>query len=184
MIRLALAVLAGATIVAAQVPQTTGADVGDNTGRPDFTTMKNQGGEGMPMNIDSLKEKFADRDTTGMGQKIQDAMDKWGSKIDSAREASVKTRGEFTGKPDCDTGKVMGVRDSTKRERLQGAIDALDRNSTRMGTQVKDVQEKTQIRMTERRDEMIQKQQRIRERKAEQDAAKTTEPKVDVPVAE
>lgn len=175
MIRLALAVLAGATIVAAQVPQT------DNTARPDMTTLKGQNGEGPAMNLDSLKEKFGDRDTTGMGQKIQDAMDRCGAKADSARESSRVMRGEMAGKTAEERAKIMGERDSTKRERIQGAIDALDRNSARMGTQVKEVQERTQVRMTERRDELIQLQQRIRERKAEQEAGKVTEPDVDEP---
>lgn len=105
-------------------------------------------------------------------KKLGDAWQKCGDRADSARTSSHALRNELRNKSGSDSAKVMGTRDSTKRERIQGAIDAMERNSARMATQVKESQVQTQIRMTERRDELIQLQQRIREKKAEQAAAK------------
>lgn len=178
MIRLALAVLAGATIVAAQVPQ---APVGEKDGLDSAKHAAFMNHEGGAFVRDSsMKPPIAmDRDSA-FEKRLGDAMEKCGTKADSARKASSFIRGEIAGKTAADSAKFMGARDSTKRERIQGAIDAMERNSTRMATQVKGSQEKTQVRMTERRDELIQLQQRIREKKAEQ----ATEPAATAPAAQ
>jgi hypothetical protein len=176
MIRLALAVLAGATIVAAQVPQgaMTGEKGGLDTTKHATMTMNHDGGEFAKDS--TMKPPMDMAKDSAFEKRLGDAMQKCGTRADSARETSKFVRGEIAGKSAADSAKYMGERDSTKKEAIQGAIDAMERHSTRMATQVKDVQEKTQVRMTERRDELIQLQQKIQEKKAEKAAVPATTP--------
>ena len=179
MLKLVVAVLAGATIVAAQMPQ---APVTTDGGQGSMMTKGEFGGFGMH-GPDSGKADFHAPDSGRMGgmfgerdsafaEKMKEAMDRCGSKADSAREYAHKTRGEIEGKTGEDSAKVMARHDSTTHVRMQGAIDALERNSTRMGSQVRESQERNAARMQERRDEMIQLQKKILERKAAQEAEK------------
>jgi hypothetical protein len=171
MLKLAVAVLAGATIVAAQMPQ---------------GGMGYQGGnvDAAGMHADSAKQGAAceERDSA-FAAKMKEAMEKCGTRADSAREYARTSRGELAGKTGADSARVVAERDSAAHVRLQGAIDALDRNSTRMGTQVRESQERTAVRMQERRDDLIQLQQKILERKAAQAAEKAQTTTDDAPAA-
>jgi hypothetical protein len=113
---------------------------------------------------------------SAFAQKMRDAMEKCRTKADSAREAAHRSWGESNGKPKLDSAKVA-QRDSTRHVRIQGAIDAMEKNSARMAEKVRENQQQTAVRMQERRDELIQLQKKILERKAAREAEKASKEK-------
>ncbi len=169
MLRLAVVLLVGATFVTAQTAGGPMMGMGSGSDRTIDTAMHDDTGMGAIHVRDSAMQKDNDSgevhvfDTTRLGEKIKDAMDRCGSKADSAREVVRGFREEMRDTADGDTAKVMDQHRAMKRERLQGAIDALDKVSERMGAQVKGASDQAQTRIMERRDELIQKQERIRE---------------------
>ncbi|MBN1575478.1 MAG: hypothetical protein JW913_02945 [Chitinispirillaceae bacterium] len=155
MLRLALVVLAGATFVAAQTTTET-------------TDEQVKQGRVIQQGRDSTKvtPMRTGLDSARFAEKFKEAMDRGCGKADSAREARRELREHMKDSADIDTGKVMDRHRTMKRERLQDAIDALERSSERIGAQVKnEAQGRTQARLMERRDELIQLQQRNREKK-------------------
>ncbi len=59
-------------------------------------------------------------------------------------------------------------------ERIQGAIDAIDRHGERVGCQVEEVRERIQSKMQEKREKLVELQERIRAREQARDEAKQT----------
>jgi hypothetical protein len=177
--------LVGAAFVFAQTTQTTqGKGFQGGLGSDSGFVMQHHGDSGMVKEhgemdtnhvhvMDSTKH-IPDFDTANFGEKFRDAMHRGGCKMDSARQARKDLWEKMKDSADVDTGKVMGQHRQMKRERMQGAIDALERVSERMGTQVKGQQDQTQVRIQERRDELIQQQQRIREKKTTDGSTTTT----------
>jgi hypothetical protein len=167
MLRLAVVLLVGATFVTAQTAG--GPMMGSGSDRTIDTAMHDDTGMGAMHVRDSAMQRDNDSgevhafDTTRLGEKFKDAMDKCGSMADSARETAMEMRDHMRDSTGADSAKVMDQHHAMKRERLQGAIDALDKVSERMGTQVRGASDQAQTRIMERRDELIQKQQRIRE---------------------
>lgn len=144
--RLAVILLAGAALVAAQ---TTTAPTPPTT---------------PPDNIDQITEQLK--------EKLHQAYEKAGHDADTARKAAMACQRDMMEKMKADSGKAMEQRRAEANVRLQHAIDAIDRASQKVGTQVQEVRDRIQARLAEKRKELVELQQKILERQAARKAEK------------
>lgn len=161
--RLAVLILAGATIVAAQTTAETTEKTFAREKSSDTAMVRG-------------KQQRTMSDTAMLREKFNAAIERALEKADTARAEALRLREEMRGKIADDTSKIMKQRREQMHVRLQNAIEALEKASEKVGAQVGKAQERTQSRLLERRDELIELQKKILERqqnrgKKESDAA-------------
>jgi len=149
--RLAALLLAGATIVAAQTtPTTTTTETAGNA-------MKR--GTGTPATVEMQQI------TEELKLRLQTACENAGEKADAACQAALECQKQIREKSGEEATAAIEARRAEARVRLQGAIDALDRASEKVGTQVEEARARIQDRLQEKRAELVELQKRILERK-------------------
>jgi|GEM_PF-2814354 len=149
--RLAVFILAGATIVAAQTATETTEETSVREKSVDTAMVRGN-------------QERTMRDTAMLREKFNAAIERALEKADTARAEALRLREEMRGKVADDTSKIMKERREQMHARLQNAIEALEKASEKVGAQVGKAQERTQSRLLERRDELIELQKRILER--------------------
>lgn len=111
--------------------------------------------------------------------KLHEAYQKAGEDADKAHAAAVEFQNQMRTRSGEDAEKVMEQRRAEANVRLQGAIDALERASEKVGTQVEDVRERIQSRIAEKRQKLMDLQKKILERQAARKAEGAEKPEVD-----
>jgi hypothetical protein len=173
--RIAILLLAGATLVAAQTAADSSGKQKNwdgNRGKEVVDTAKNEKYV-KPAN-DTASNKWNNKDSAWIAERMQkkmkDGIDKGNSRSDSAKQAARDLRKELQGKNAADSAKIIKEHNGRNQERLQNAIDALDKASTRTNAQVEDVKARTQSRLQEKKAELQQLQEKLREKKASKDS--------------
>jgi hypothetical protein len=169
--RIAILLLAGATLVAAQTAaDTSGKQKGwdGNRGYEALDTAKHDNFV-KPVN-DTAGKKWNNKDSAWIAERMQkkmkDGMDQGNSRSDSAKQAARDIRKELHGKNAADSAKILKEHNARNQERLQNAIDALDKASTKTNAQVEEVKARTQSRLQEKKAELQQLQEKQRAKKA------------------
>lgn len=145
--RLAVLLLAGATFVAAQTDVTTQADV-----------------KGKDQEMEKLRIQLQ--------EKLKIALDNAGEKVEKAKECAMRYQKELEGKTPEEKEKIMEQKRKEAHERLQRAIEALDKASEKVNAQIEEVRERIQKRLQEKKEELIQLQERIRAREQAREEAR------------
>lgn len=118
-----------------------------------------------------------DQITEQLKTKLHHAYQQAGEDADKAREDAMAFQKEMREKFANDTGKAMERRRAEANVRLQHAIENIDRASIKVGTQVQEVRDRIQARLTEKRQELVDLQKKILERQEARKAEKAKEVK-------
>ncbi len=162
--RIAAILLAGATIVAAQTAADSAQHKRDGVTPP------------VPNKIGIIVRDSGQ--TIGqLQEKLRLVVEKARDAADSARASAMEFRKQLQGKTPADSMKMIHEHQAIVQERLQKAIEALDKASSKANAQIDQVRERIQSRLQQKKEELIQLQERIRARQqareADADKAKT-----------
>lgn len=200
--RIAMLLLAGTTIVAAQTGvdssmQQKKMDALNHRITVDTAEMQNRIADHQTLPIDTAmanKEKDQNRSIdTGKGQnkskinmkdsaesmrdlqeRLRAAIDNARAAADSAHHAAIQFRKELHGKTIADSTKLLDQRKAMIQERLQKAIAALDKASAKTNSQIDQVRERIQSRLQEKKAELILIQERLNAKKDSKTSSTTS----------
>ncbi len=105
-------------------------------------------------------------------EKLHIAIQEANESIEKAKQTALEYQNRMKGKSPEEAKKIMEQHRAEMHERLQGAIEALERASTKVGAQVEEVRERIQTRLQEKKQELIELQARIRAREEAREAEK------------
>lgn len=156
--RIVMFLLALTAIVAAQTPAESSAqqkkiNVGDQK-TPMYMAEQNRS------RIDTK-----DSSTRELQEKLQTAVNDAKDAAESAQHAAVEFRAELNGRTSADSLKLLVQRKALVQERLQEAIAALDKASTKVNAQIDQVRDRIQTRLQEKKAELIKIQEKLRAKK-------------------
>jgi hypothetical protein len=158
--RFAICLLVGATIVAAQ-------------SAADSAAMHRKSGpdQVVPEKI-GIVVRDSGRTIQELQEKLRLAIEKARDVADSAKASAMEFRKQLQGKSAADSAKIINEHRAKVQERLQKAIEALDKASTKANAQIEQVRERIQSRLQQKKEELIQLQERIRAREQAREAEK------------
>ncbi len=97
-------------------------------------------------------------------EKLQIALNNAGENAERARKAAIEFQKQMKGKSAEERQKAIDQYRAQIQERLHNAITALEGASIKVGAQIYQLQERIQSRLQERKDELVDLQERIRSR--------------------
>jgi hypothetical protein len=103
---------------------------------------------------DSGKAEFKD--------KMRDAFEKARTMADSARHTAIEFHKEMMGKDSAAIKQIFAQHQAAVQEKLQKAIDAIDKTLAKLNTQVDKASERAQSRLEQKKQELIKLQERIK----------------------
>ncbi len=159
--RIAILLLAGATFIAAQT-------AADSSAQHRF---RGDGDQKAPIcTTAQFKMKMFSKDSIDqLQEKMRFAVERARDFADSARHAALEFRKQMHGKTPVDSLKMLNQHKEMIQERLQKAIDALDKASEKANAQIDQVRERIQSRLQQKKEELIKLQERIRAREQAKD---------------
>jgi hypothetical protein len=107
---------------------------------------------------DSGKAEFKD--------KMRDAFDKARTMADSARHSAIEFHKQMMGKDSAEIKQIFAKHQADVQDKLQKAIDAIDKTLTKLNTQVDKASERAQSRLEQKKQELIKLQDRIKAHQA------------------
>lgn len=190
--RIAMLLLAGMTIVAAQtgvdsMMQQKKMDALNQKRGLDTIEMQNKIADHLKGFIDTAKQNKIDQtrpiDTAkcqnkskinmkdsaesmrDLQEKLHAAIDTARAAADSAHHAAIQFRKELHGKTIADSTKLLDQRKAQIQERLRNAIAALDKASAKVNAQIDQAQARIQTRLQQKKAELILIQERLNAKK-------------------
>lgn len=99
---------------------------------------------------------------TQLQQKLSVALQNAGADVEKARTAAMECQKQVKGKTDVEAAKIMEARKVQAQEKLQTAIQSLERTSEQCAAQVDQAKEQIQSRLEAKKQELQQLQDRIK----------------------